>query len=106
MRGWYRGDCHVHSVHSSGGELTVDQLAAEARAAGLDFVATTEHNTSAAHGAWSAHAADGFVVILGQEVTTRTGHWLALGVEPGQLVEWRYGLRDDAIERHLDEVHR
>ena len=25
---WYRGDCHVHSVHSSGGELTPDRLVA------------------------------------------------------------------------------
>jgi predicted metal-dependent phosphoesterase TrpH len=51
VRRWYRGDCHVHTVHSNGGELTPQQLAAEAREAGLDFIATTEHNTSAAHGA-------------------------------------------------------
>jgi predicted metal-dependent phosphoesterase TrpH len=105
-RRWYRGDCHVHSVHSHGADLSPEQLAAAAREAGLDFVATTEHNTADAHGAWRRLAADDFVVILGQEVTTRTGHWLALGVEPGQLVEWRYGLRDDVIERYLDEVHR
>ncbi|SCG55615.1 CehA/McbA family metallohydrolase [Micromonospora halophytica] len=45
-------------------------------------------------------------MILGQEVTTRTGHWLALGVAPGQVVDWRYGVRDDAISRHLDQVRR
>jgi PHP-associated len=105
-RRWYRGDCHVHSVYSKGGELTPEQLAAAARAAGLDFIATTEHNTSDAHGAWAPHIDDGFVVILGQEVTTRTGHWLALGIEPGQVVEWRYGLRDDVIDRHLDQVRQ
>lgn len=106
MRRWYRGDCHVHSVHSNGGELTPPQLAAEARAAGLDFIATTEHNTSGAHDAWDLLAGDDLVVIRGQEVTTRTGHWLALGIEPGQVVDWRYGLRDDLIDRHLAEVHR
>nr|WP_255620829.1 CehA/McbA family metallohydrolase [Pseudonocardia sp. DSM 110487] len=105
-RRWYRGDCHVHSVHSNGADLTPEQLAAAAREAGLDFVATTEHNTADAHGAWGGLATDDLVVILGQEVTTRTGHWLALGIEPGQLVEWRYGLRDDVIERYLDDVHR
>jgi PHP-associated len=103
---WYRGDCHVHSVHSTGADLTPEQLAAEARAAGLDFVATTEHNTADGHAAWTPHAGADLVVIPGQEVTTRTGHWLALGVRPGQVVEWRYGLRDDVIDRHLDEVHR
>ena len=45
-RGWYRGDCHVHSVRSHGGELTPGQLAAAARASGLDFIAVTEHNTA------------------------------------------------------------
>jgi hypothetical protein len=94
----------VHSVYSNGADRTPQQLAAGARAAGLDFIATTEHNTSAAHTAWGRHAGDDLMVILGQEVTTRTGHWLALGIEPGQVVEWRYGLRDDVIDRYLDEV--
>lgn len=105
-RGWYRGDCHVHSVVSNGGELLPERLAADARAAGLDFLAVTEHNTCETHGAWSRHAGEDLLVILGQEVTTRTGHWLALGIAPGQLVDWRYGLRDDRIDRHLDDVHR
>jgi hypothetical protein len=104
--GWYRGDCHVHSVHSDSAELTPEQLAAAARDAGLDFIATTEHNTADAHGAWGPHVGDDFIVILGQEVTTRTGHWLALGIDPGQVVDWRYGVRDDVIDRHLDQVHR
>jgi hypothetical protein len=106
VRRWFRGDCHVHSVHSNGGELTPPQLAAEARAAGLDFVATTEHNTGGAHDAWGLLAGDDLTVILGQEVTTRTGHWLALGIGPGQVVEWRYGLRDDLVDRYLDDVRR
>ncbi|WP_405614980.1 CehA/McbA family metallohydrolase [Streptomyces sp. NBC_01511] len=104
--GWYRGDCHVHSTVSSGGELTPGQLVIRARAAGLDFLAVTEHNTAETHGAWRRHGSDDLLVILGQEVTTRTGHWLALGVLPGQVVDWRYGLRDDVIGRHLTEVHR
>ncbi|WP_236584664.1 hypothetical protein [Streptomyces sp. MBT53] len=44
--GWYRGDCHVHSVSSNGGELTPERLADEARAAVLDFLAATEHNNA------------------------------------------------------------
>jgi len=50
--GWYRGDCHVHSVSSNGGELTPERLADEARAAGLDFLAATEHNNADTYGAW------------------------------------------------------
>ncbi|MFF0739364.1 CehA/McbA family metallohydrolase [Streptomyces sp. NPDC004111] len=105
-RAWYRGDCHVHSTASSGGELSPRQLAADARAAGLDFLAVTEHNTAGTHGAWAAHTAEGPLVVLGQEATTRTGHWLALGIPPGHVVDWEYGVRDGVIGRHLDEVHR
>ncbi|MFI6462445.1 CehA/McbA family metallohydrolase [Streptomyces sp. NPDC050528] len=104
--GWYRGDCHVHSTRSHGGELTPDRLAAEARAAGLDFLAATEHNNADTHGTWSRYAGADLLVIPGQEVTTGTGHWLALGVRPGQVVDWRYGVRDGVIDRHLDEVRR
>ncbi|MEU4407717.1 CehA/McbA family metallohydrolase [Streptosporangium sp. NPDC023963] len=105
-RGWYRGDCHVHSVLSNGGELTPEQLATGARAAGLDFIATTEHNTADAHGAWGSLVGDDLLVIIGQEATSQTGHWLALGINPGQVVDWRYRVRDDMIGKHLNQVHQ
>ncbi|WBB90708.1 CehA/McbA family metallohydrolase [Verrucosispora sp. WMMC514] len=104
--GWYRGDVHLHTVRSAGGELTPGQLAAAAREVGLDFVAATEHNTSAGHGDWGRYAGDDLLVILGQEVTTHTGHWLALGLDPGHQIEWRYGVRDDAIDEQLAQVRR
>ncbi|RLV75933.1 CehA/McbA family metallohydrolase [Streptomyces rapamycinicus] len=100
---WYRGDCHIHSVYSDG-ELTPEQLAADARAVGLDFIATTEHNSSGAHSAWGRHAADDFLVLLGEEVTTKTGHWLALGIAPGQVIDWDYRVGDRLIGRCLDQV--
>lgn len=103
-RGWYRGDCHVHSVASHGGELTPGQLAAAARAAGLDFIAVTEHNTASAHSEWARLADDDLLVIPGQEVATGTGHWLALGTRPGEVVEWRYSVRDGVIGRHVSQV--
>ncbi|MDI6102559.1 CehA/McbA family metallohydrolase [Actinoplanes sp. NEAU-A12] len=104
-RGWYRGDLHVHTRRSHGGELTPEQVAAAARAAGLDFIAITEHNTADTHGAWGSLAGDDLLVVLGQEVVTTTGHWLAVGIDPGQVVDWRYGVRDDLIDRAVDGVH-
>jgi hypothetical protein len=103
--GWYRGDCHVHSVHSDG-ELTAQQLTAGARAAGLDFIATTDHNTADAHGVWAPHTGDDLLVMLGEEVTTATGHWLALGLPAGQVIDWRYRVRDQVIDRYLEQVHQ
>jgi len=73
---------------------------------GLDFVVTTEHNTADGHNTWARLSGDDLLVLLGQGVVTRTGHWLALGVNPGQLIDWDYGVRDAAVQRQLAEVHR
>ncbi|MFD0743485.1 CehA/McbA family metallohydrolase [Phytohabitans flavus] len=89
--GWYRGDLHLHSVHSDG-RRTQDQVAEAVREAGLDFFASTEHNTSAGNRAWTAQPADDLLVLPGQEVTTRHGHWLAVGLPPEGWVDWRYAL--------------
>lgn len=105
-RGWFRGDCHVHSAVSNGAELTPERLAADARTAGLDFLAATEHNTAETHDAWARQADDGLLVLLGQEVTTTTGHWLALGIPRGRVIGARYGVRDDMIGPRLAEVRR
>ncbi|MDT5045996.1 MAG: hypothetical protein QOG75_1849, partial [Mycobacterium sp.] len=37
---WYRGDLHLHTVHSDG-ERHPDELASAARASGLDFIVST-----------------------------------------------------------------
>jgi hypothetical protein len=81
-------------------------LAVRARAAGLDFIATTEHNSAAAPGAWGHLAADDFLILLGEEVTTKTGHWLALGINPGEVVDWNHQVRDGQVDKCLDQVHR
>ena len=97
-RAWYRGDLHTHTVHSDG-RRTPAELAAEARAAGLDFVASTEHNTTSASLGWGAHAGPDLLVVDGQEVTTRDGHWLALGPAPGSFLDWRYRAADGVLDR-------
>ncbi|BFU45200.1 CehA/McbA family metallohydrolase [Krasilnikovia sp. MM14-A1004] len=100
---WYRGDMHLHTVHSDG-QRTPDRLVADARARGLDFVASTEHNTRAANQIWGRYATDDLLIIGGEEVTTRHGHWLALGLPPERWVDWRYAPRQDLFARYADAV--
>ncbi|MFJ9740565.1 CehA/McbA family metallohydrolase [Streptomyces sp. NPDC101166] len=102
-RAWYRGDCHLHSWHSDG-RRTPGEIAALARAAGLDFVNTSEHNTHAGHGAWADAAGDDLLVLLGEEVTTRNGHALAVGTDPGTFVDWRHRARDDRFGRFARQI--
>ncbi|MEJ5199868.1 MAG: hypothetical protein WHX53_13175, partial [Anaerolineae bacterium] len=42
--GWYRGDLHTHTIHSDAEGVTVADLLATARRAGLDFIFLTDHN--------------------------------------------------------------
>lgn len=104
-RAWYRGDCHVHSVHSDG-RRTPAEIAALARAAGLDFINTSEHNTHSGHRAWAGLWGDDLLILTGEEVTTRNGHVLAIGTDPGTFVDWRYRARDNRFGHYVREVHR
>jgi hypothetical protein len=100
---WYRGDLHLHTVHSDG-ERHPEELASAARASGLDFIVSTEHNTNSANRVWPACHTSGLLVIPGEEVTTRHGHWLAVGLPPHAWVDWRYGPSDGVFPRFAAEV--
>jgi hypothetical protein len=102
-RRWYRGDLHLHTVHSDG-TRTPAQMVAAARAAGLDFFASTEHNTSSASLVWGRHAPWDLLVLNGEEVTTRDGHWLAVGIPAGAWVDWRYRVADGRLPRFTAQV--
>jgi hypothetical protein len=99
--GWYRGDLHAHTRHSDG-TWDVSDLLREARDAGLDFVALTDHNTT-------SHLADVGelpdprpLVIPGMELTTFHGHALCLGTHA--WIDWGV-LRRDGMEAAAAEVH-
>ncbi len=104
-RAWYRGDCHLHTVHSDGKRLP-SEVAAGAREAGLDFIVSTDHNTSSAHAVWGEYAGPDLLIVNGEEITTRNGHWLALGLDNGSWIDWRYRSRDDAFPRFARQVRR
>lgn len=102
---WYRGDCHLHTVYSDGKRLPVE-VATGARQAGLDFMVSTDHNTTSSHAVWGEYAGEDLLIITGEEVTTRNGHWAALGLAAGEWIDWRYRSRDDAFSRFAAQVRR
>lgn len=102
--GWYRGDCHLHTVYSDG-KRQPSEVASGARQAGLDFIVSTEHNNPSSHGVWGPLAGHDLLIVTGEEVTTRNGHVLALGVKPGHWVDWRYRSRDGVFGDIADLVH-
>ncbi|MCB0896796.1 MAG: PHP domain-containing protein [Nocardioides sp.] len=95
-KSWWRGDLHIHTVHSDGSQTQTDVLT-DARAAGLDFIGSADHNTDSAQLTWGSYVEDDFLVIAGEEVTTRAGHWVATGLPAGTWVDWRYRPEDDKL---------
>lgn len=78
-----RFDLHVHSDHSKDGQSTVEEILRAAAAKGLDGVAITDHNTTT--GARLAlevceKVTPGLLVIPGEEISTRSGHLIVLGI--------------------------
>src|SRR5665811_907691 len=94
----------LHTIYSDGHRTPAD-VAAGARAAGLDFMISTDHNTSASHGAWGPLAGEDLLIITGEEVTTRNGHYLALGLPPGDWIDWRYRARDTHFGEAAQTIH-
>jgi hypothetical protein len=89
------GVVHVHTTLSDGGGTPAD-VAVSARAAGLRFVAITDHNNLDAKPFEGYH--DGVLVLVGVEVSTTAGHVVGLG-----LADPVYRFSGDARDA-LDDV--
>jgi hypothetical protein len=77
-------DLHIHSTASDGTATVLAILDHVAARGDLDVIAITDHERVDAALAARAIAADRglpFEVVVGEEVTTRGGHLLALGIE-------------------------
>jgi predicted metal-dependent phosphoesterase TrpH len=78
-----RFDLHVHTDYSPDGHSTVEEILRAAQRKGLDGVAITDHDTTA--GSIRAlevcdRVAPGLLVIPGQEISTKAGHLIVLGI--------------------------
>jgi hypothetical protein len=114
--GWYRGDLHMHSGESdgkckaqSGASIpcpvyrTVDAAAAR----GLDFIALSDHNTTAHFNQLRElqGAFDRLLLVPGREITTFWGHSNVFG--PTDFLDFRMTAPTwDQARKWIDAVHR
>ncbi|TGX46592.1 PHP domain-containing protein [Sphingomonas naasensis] len=100
--GWYRGDLHMHDAHSDGScasqsgrrvPCPLFRTVEAAAKAGLDFVAVTDHNTTAHFSGLRELQPffDRLLLIPGAEITTFGGHANLIG--PRGFVDFRIGSR-------------
>jgi hypothetical protein len=89
---WQRGDFHMHTIYSDG-KYTPEEQVAIGQSRDLSFVFLSDHNTDTSNQiaglAQAAYAPD---LLVGRaiEVTTRYGHWQAVGLDREQVIDWRY----------------
>lgn len=74
-----RIDLHVHTVYSRDSLIQIEEILPRCRAAGLDGLAVTDHETLEG-GRRAAEMCKGLIVIPGMEIETSKGHVLALNV--------------------------
>jgi predicted metal-dependent phosphoesterase TrpH len=80
-----RADLHIHTCHSDGKPTVRDVLDHVARRTRLKVIAITDHDTiEGALSAYDMQERYSFEIIVGEEVTSRDGHILALFI--GRLV--------------------
>jgi hypothetical protein len=73
------GILHVHT-NASCGSGSLSQVITAAKAANLSFLAVSDHNIAMSNSAVVAADPPEFAVIDGEEVSTSSGHYLALGI--------------------------
>lgn len=93
--GWYAGDLHCHTeassdAWSSGRALSVVDWAAHGDAAGLDFLAMTDHNTISQNRLLHAGGRD-VLLLAGEEMTSWFhGHAIVAGLPSADAwLDWR-----------------
>jgi hypothetical protein len=105
---WWRGDLHMHTVHSDG-DWTIPELISSAYNTGLDFIFITDHNTPSHH-AEIDRLSKGLrqpLVMRGEEITTYGGHTNAWGLPSGTWIDFRAHPGDAArMSQIVAEAHR
>jgi hypothetical protein len=91
------GDFHVHAFVGDGG-ISPWMLQGQAARVGLDVIAITNHNQTLGGriGRWAAQRSRGPMIIVGEEITGRDFHLIAVGIE--RRVDWGQPART-AIEQ-------
>jgi predicted metal-dependent phosphoesterase TrpH len=113
--GWYRGDLHMHSGDSDGHcraqsgksvSCPVYRVVETAAARGLDFIALTDHNSTAHFNALRElqPAFDKLLLVPGREITTFWGHSNVFG--PTDVLDFRMRSPHwDQARRWIDAAH-
>lgn len=106
-KGWVACDTHVHTrTHSGHGDSTVQERMLTLAGEGIELPVATDHNVFIDHRPFAIDVGVDryFTPVIGNEVTTKVGHFNIFPVKPGaelpdhKLTDW------DAIADSIDQV--
>jgi len=87
--GWIAADSHIHTLtHSGHGDAKIEERMLTIAGEGIELAIATDHNhhTDYAPSAASMGVAERFTPVIGNEVTTKHGHFNAFPIEAGARV--------------------
>ncbi len=87
--GWIAVDSHIHTLtHSGHGDAKIEERMLTIAGEGIELAVATDHNhhTDYAPSAASMGVADRFTSVIGNEVTTKHGHFNAFPIQAGAQV--------------------
>lgn len=88
-QGWIAADSHIHTLtHSGHGDARIEERMLTIAGEGIELAIATDHNhhTDYAPAAASTGVASAFTTIIGNEVTTKHGHFNAFPIRAGSSV--------------------
>jgi hypothetical protein len=84
----YAGSLHLHSSFSFDGNVHPREMVAAAKKCGLNFIVITDHFRMDAQNEGWAGWHDGVFVLVGEEISPRYNHCLALGITK-PVIAWK-----------------
>lgn len=87
--GWVAADTHIHTLtKSKHGDATEDERMLTIAGEGIELAVATDHNFHADHreAALRTRTSERFTSVIGNEVTTKAGHFNAFPIQPGSAI--------------------
>ena len=87
--GWVAADTHIHTLTKSRhGDATEDERMLTIAGEGIELAVATDHNLHADYteATQRTRLSDRFTSVIGNEVTTKAGHFNAFPIQPGATV--------------------
>lgn len=88
-QGWIAADSHIHTLtHSGHGDASIEERMLTIAGEGIELAISTDHNhhTDFEPAAASVGVASWFTSVIGNEVTTKRGHFNAFPIQSGASV--------------------